>query len=218
MISCLRLTGVSQTVAEAGGEKRTLAPLTASLPAGMLHVIGGPAGSGKTSLLAILSLTAAAAQGDIYWGTRKLSTLGPIEAQEWRKRNIATIGPASTLVPLLTIRENIKLAAAVRGRADAARRGEAMIAALDLGSGLNRLPAELAESDIRQIAVVLALCREPAIVLADEPTAALGGTAATAIARLLRAYAHDRHAVVVCVSEDLPMLAMADNVLRLQPP
>lgn len=218
MISSLQLKGVGQTVAVRGGEKHTLAPLTASFPAGMLHVIDGPPGSGKTSLLAILSLTVAATEGDIHCGAHRLSTLSPVEAQQWRKENIASIGLASGPVPLLTIRENIKLVAATRGRAAAAQRGEAMIAALGLVHGLDRLPTELAESEVRQIAIVLALCPEPAIVLADEPTAGLGDADAAAIARLLRTYAHDRHAIVICVSDDLPMRAMADNVLHLPEP
>lgn len=93
-----------------------------------------------------------------------------------------------------------------------------MIAALGLADRLDRLPAELTEADIRRIAAVQALCFEPIIVLADEPTAALADADTAAIAKLLRAYAHDRHAVVICVSEDRAMLAMADNVLRLSRP
>jgi ABC-type lipoprotein export system ATPase subunit len=218
MTAHLRVERVSQLVREGGETRCVLSPVTANFAAGMFHIVSGDRGSGKSSLMSILSLTTAAARGDIFFGDDRLSALDPDEAQRWRARHIATIGSDNVVVPLLTFRENLKMTAALRERPEAVRRGKAMAARLGIEHLLDSFPAEFASADLRRTALVLALCSEPLIVLADDPTKGMRDPDARGVAALLRSYAHDRHAIVVAASNDRRMLAAADAVLRLAVP
>ncbi|MBJ7437883.1 MAG: ATP-binding cassette domain-containing protein [Sphingopyxis sp.] len=218
MTTHLRVERVSQLVREGEEIRCVLSPVTATFTAGMFHVVSGGRGSGKSSLISILSLTVAAARGDIFFGDERLSALDPAGAQRWRARHIATIGPDSGFVPLLTFRENLKMVAALREQPEAIRQGEAMASLLGMAHLLDGLPAEFGSVDLRRMVIVQALCSEPLIVLADDPTRGMLDHDAVGVATLLRSYAHDRHAIVIGASEDRRMLAAADAVLRLTAP
>jgi putative ABC transport system ATP-binding protein len=203
-------------VVEGQAEKMTLAPLTRSFAAGRFHVVGGPSGSGKTTLLSILSLTVAAAQGVIHWGKQNLSVMTPAGQAKWRRDHLGLVFQTSRLVGVMNAHEHIRLAAAIRGKPEAEAEGLSVLSALGMADKLRHLPGQLSGGEKQRVAIAQALCCRPAILLADEPTAALDQANAERVAETLKTYAREAQAIVVCVSHDRAVIEAADDLLMLE--
>ncbi len=214
--SPLVLESVAHSVLEAGVERPTLAPLSRRFAPGRFHVVGGPSGAGKTTLLSILSTAVRPTQGLIHWGKESLSGFSPERLARWRRAELGLIFQTSRLVGVMTVREHIHLAAAIRGRPEAAAEGLAILAALGMGKQLNKLPSQLSGGEKQRVAIAQALCARPAVLLADEPTAALDQSNAALVAHTLRTFARERNAVVICVSHDRVVIDAADELLMLE--
>jgi ABC-type lipoprotein export system ATPase subunit len=216
MSAALVLDHVSHSVLEAGVEKRTMALLNRRFEPGVLNVVGGPSGAGKTTLLSILSLTVQATQGMIICGETNLTALKPKQARDWRRRHIGMVFQTSRLVSLMSVREHILLAARLRGRGSAIAEGLQRLRDLGLGDKLDARPHKLSGGEKQRVALAQALCFDPSVLLADEPTAALDQKNAELVAQTLRAYAREKSAVVVCVSHDRALFDAADDILKLE--
>ena len=214
----LALEQVFHGVMEGGTEKPILAPLSRIFAPGQFHVVGGPSGVGKTTLLAILAQTVRPWRGMIHWGERNLTALTVEGQAEWRRANLGLIFQTSRLVSVMTAAEHIRMAAVVRGRPDAVARGLALLDQLGLGDKLVSLPAQLSGGEKQRVAIAQALCFEPPVLLADEPTAALDHANAALVAATLRTYARASGAVVICVSHDRAVIDAADALLMLEKP
>jgi putative ABC transport system ATP-binding protein len=214
----LSLDHVAHQVIDAGEAKATLALLNRPFRPGLLNVVGGPSGAGKTNLLSILSLTVRAAQGMIRFGDENLTALKPAGATAWRRNNIGMVFQTSRLVSLMSVKEHIHLAAATRGKVDAVEEGLALLHQLGLGDKLGHRPDQLSGGEKQRVAIAQALCFKPPVLLADEPTAALDQGNADLVAHTLRAYARAEKAVVICVSHDRAVIDAADDLLMLQKP
>ena len=215
-VAALTLDQVAHKVIEGQSEKMTLAPLSRVFDAGRFHVVGGPSGSGKTTLLSILSLTVAAAQGVIRWGSESLTAMSPAKQAEWRRAHLGLVFQTSRLVGVMNAHEHIRLAAAIRGKPEAEAEGLAVLTALGMGDKLRHLPRQLSGGEKQRVAIAQALSCRPAILLADEPTAALDQANAERVAQTLKTYAREAHAIVVCVSHDRAVIDAADDLLMLE--
>lgn len=214
----LTLDHIEHSVSEAESMKATLASLSQSFEPGRFHVVGGPSGSGKTTLLSVLSLTVRATQGMVMWGKESLTMLGPAAQANWRRENLGLVFQTSRLVGVMNVVEHIRLAALIRKRPGAEPKGIAILEALGMGEKLQRLPSQLSGGEKQRVAIAQALCCNPSILLADEPTAALDQVNAELVAHTLKNYARQQNAVVICVSHDRAVIDAADEVLTLTKP
>lgn len=208
--------GVAQRLDEAGRSRITLAPLSCIFEPGRFHVVRGPSGSGKTTLLSILSLTVRAAEGRVCWGGDDVSGFDAAAQAQWRRQHLGLIFQTSRLVGVLTPVEHIRLAAAIRDRPDAVDHGLSLLETFGLAGQMAQLPTQLSGGEKQRVAIAQALCARPAVLLADEPTAALDRHNASLVAQTLRDFAHDRGAVVICVSHDQVVIDAADALLTLE--
>ena len=212
----LTMDRVSHAITEGGVHKTILAPISRSFAPGRFHVVGGPSGSGKTTLLSILSLTVQAMQGAIFWGNDNMSLLTPAAQASWRRDRLGLIFQTSRLVSVMNPAEHVRLAAAIRNRPGAERDGLAALAALGMTDRLAQLPSQLSGGEKQRVAIAQALCARPAVLLADEPTAALDQANSALVAATLRRFAHENDAVVICVSHDRVVIDAADELLMLE--
>jgi putative ABC transport system ATP-binding protein len=216
MTAALILDHISHSVLEAGEEKRTLALLNRRFEPGVLNVVGGPSGAGKTTLLSILSLTVRATQGMILFGETNLTALSQAATRDWRRKNIGMVFQTSRLVSVMTVREHILLAARLRGVGTAIADGLARLQSFGLSDKLDARPDTLSGGEKQRLALAQSLAFSPAILLADEPTAALDQHNAERVAQTLRSYAREKQAVVICVSHDRALFDAADDILKLE--
>jgi ABC-type lipoprotein export system ATPase subunit len=201
---------------EGGHVKAMLAPLTCQFEVGKFHVVTGPSGAGKTTLLSLLSLFVRATSGDLFWGEERLSELSGQDAAAWRRRHLGLIFQTSRLVGVMTAEEHIAMVARVRGQPEAHAEGLRLLDSLQMGDKKGHRPIALSGGEKQRVAIAQALCARPSVLLADEPTASLDRANAIAVANILRTYAADANAVVVCVTHDHSVMDQADAVLHLQ--
>jgi ABC-type lipoprotein export system ATPase subunit len=212
----LVLDGVVHRVAETGVSRTVLAPLTHRFEPGHFHVVGGPSGVGKTTLLSILALALRPTCGAVLWGEEDLARLPSPRAAAWRRQNLGMITQVHQMVGVMTVREHVRLAGTIRGKPEAEAEGLAILGMLGMGRRLTHVGGDLSGADKQRVAIAQALCARPPVLLADQPTAALDQASAALVAETLRSYARESGAVVICSSHDPVVMAAADDLLMLE--
>jgi ABC-type lipoprotein export system ATPase subunit len=177
----------------------------------------GPSGSGKTTLLSILGclLTPTAGRlcvldGPVPWGApRGLTRL--------RRETIGFVFQQANLLPFLSVADNVRVVgrnSGVRGRDLESRVGE-LLDRLGIGSVASKRPAEVSTGQRQRAAIARALVHRPAVILADEPTAALDWDAGYAAVKLLADHARSSGAGLLVVTHDARLVGLFDRVFRI---
>lgn len=187
--------------------------VTVAFPARGFYGIMGPSGSGKSSLLYLLSGLKQPTGGKVFYGDVPLSESSEKERVRLRRERFGFVFQQPFLLNYLTARENILVAAAERDRT-AARRVEELLEELHIAHLAHRTPAHLSGGERQRVVVARAMINQPEVIFADEPTAALDHTNGRAVIELLQSY-RDRGAVLV-VTHDPTMLEGADHIFHLQ--
>ncbi len=170
----------------------------------------GPSGSGKSSLLYLLSGLKLPSNGQIYFDGKDLSQIPEEDRSRLRLKEFGFVFQQSYLLGYLTALENILL-----GVPDSERNLEAveLLDRLGLKEKASRLPHELSGGERQRVCVARALLGKPKVVFADEPTAALDHKNGEAVVKLLNQ--HRAGGALVMVTHDPSMLEEADRIIRL---
>lgn len=170
----------------------------------------GPSGSGKSSLLYLLSGLKIATEGQVRFGGHSLAAMSDAERSKLRLREFGFVFQQPYLLGYLTARENVMVA---NNKGRFVEQAAELLDRLGLGDKMHRLPHELSGGERQRVCVARALLGEPKIIFADEPTAALDHTNGRHVVELLNA---NRGAgSLVMVTHDPSMLEQANRVLRL---
>ena len=174
--------------------------------AGELVAVVGPSGSGKSTLLLIAGLLEPPSAGDVRFHGARVSGPGADldRLRDFRRRNIGFVFQKANLIPFLTAGENVALAMEIDDvpPRDARRHAE-------------RLPTRLSGGEQQRVAIARALANDPALLLADEPTAALDGRRGRQVIGLFRRIADERGAAIVVVTHDLRAADHFDRTIEL---
>jgi lipoprotein-releasing system ATP-binding protein len=183
----LRLRGVFKTYRQPA-ELSVLRGVDLEVRPGERIAVTGPSGSGKSTLLNLMGALDGVTSGSIEFGDRKLESMSPGEAAEYRNREIGFVFQLHHLLPQLTVLENVLLPLVPRGRraVDGAReRAGMLLDRVGLGDRIGYKPSLLSGGERQRVAVVRALVTEPRILLADEPTGSLDAENADSLTDLL---------------------------------
>ena len=150
--------------------------------------IAGPSGSGKSTLLNLLGCIDRHDGGEIIIDGEKVSTLNRIALANFRRRRLGFVFQAYNLIPVLTAYENVAFALNLLGLAEkeVRERTMAILEEVGLADMEHRLPGRLSGGQQQRVAVARALVKNPAIVLADEPTANLDSGTGEAILKMMK--------------------------------
>lgn len=176
--------------------------------------VTGRSGAGKSTLLAILGALERPTSGSIRVDGHDLSALDEKAAARYRGRTVGFVFQHYYLVPYLTVLENVVLAQQLAGSIDEPRCRQ-ILEGVGLGHRVGHLPHELSGGEQQRACIARAAVNDPALILADEPTANLDAENRQAVWQLLG----DRHragATVVLVSHDAPDLAWRHRLIRLE--
>ncbi len=173
----------------------------------------GPSGSGKSSLLYVLSGLKSASEGTVIFDGKAYHDLPNGKLIELRRKRYGFIFQQHFLINYLSVFENV-MVGALEQTAAARERARALIAELGLEKQSNRLPWQLSIGQRQRVAIARALINEPAVVFADEPTAALDQATGHQVVDLLAQYRG--HGSIVFVTHDPEMLGQADRVIRMR--
>lgn len=187
-----------------------------SLKQGQQLVLEGASGSGKTTLLHLISGLLAPDSGSIFFDGVQLTTMSPAERDKWRGRNIGYIFQKLNLLDLLTVEENILLAANWSGKnpscADKLRkRCHDLLKAVGLADKSQLLPGRLSLGEQQRVAVARALLLRPKLLLADEPTASLDTHNAKLVLGLLEELCQKSQVTLIISTHDEAIKSRFNN-------
>jgi putative ABC transport system ATP-binding protein len=184
---------------------------------GEIVIVTGPSGSGKTTVLTLAGALRSVQQGSMKILGEELCGASPGTLVRIRE-NIGFIFQLHNLLECLTARQNVEIALGVRPfrRRETRARSVAMLEAVGLGDRLEFPPNQLSGGQRQRVAVARALVRQPKIVLADEPTAALDKHSGRDVVELLRQLARRQGCAVLLVTHDNRILDIADRLMLLE--
>ena len=165
---------------------RAGAPISFSIAPGSFHFLTGPPGSGKTAVLEVIGVARQPAGGRVDVLGRDLASLSRAERPLLRRR-IGMVFDEPRLIDDLTAFDNVALAARAAGRKAAAYRDHVaeLLTWIGLGARMASLPGGLSAAEQRRLAIARAVINSPNLLIADEPTGRLEGTARFGVLRLL---------------------------------
>ena len=209
--------GVSYWYGEGETRSQVLFENSIEIGCGEVVIMTGPSGSGKTTLLTLIGALRRVQQGRLIVLNRDLSALDEHGAVELRKE-IGFIFQSHNLFSSLTALENVRMATALRPSSvrEMNERSARILEQLGLGDRLNHLPAQLSGGQRQRVAIARALVNRPALVLADEPTAALDAESGQTVLGLLRKLADGmERTTVLIVTHDQRVIDHADRVVNM---
>ena len=185
------------------------------LRSGEVTVLMGRSGSGKTTLLYMLSGLLTPGEGKVLLDSQDLYAMDDAALSKLRNRALGVIPQGRSAVDTLTVMENVLLPCLMYGgKADAAA-ARRWLEALDIVDLSDARPAELSGGELRRMAIARALTRDPAVLLADEPTGDLDDENTTRVLTVLRDAAKEDGKAVFIVSHDAEAEVYADHVYRM---
>jgi putative ABC transport system ATP-binding protein len=214
----LRVTNVSKRYGSGSTEVVAVRDVSMSVAPGEIVLIMGPSGSGKSTLLMMLGALLRPSSGRIELNGEILSDLPESQLPDIRLREFGFIFQDFNLLSSLTALENIAIIGELAGRSARAARETAAALLTDLGLGqrLHFRPDKLSGGEKQRVAIARALVNDPALILADEPTANLDSRIGHEVMRLLRRIAKEQRRSVIIVSHDQRIKDIADRVLWLE--
>jgi putative ABC transport system ATP-binding protein len=208
---------VSKTFGQGAREVHALSDVSIQIHRGELTLLMGPSGSGKTTLLSILGCILSPTEGRITVAGNPTATLDPEGLAALRRQHLGFIFQSYNLFPTLTSTENVLLALKVRGfeGRQADKLAARALAEVGMGSKAGAHPGTLSGGQQQRLAIARALAGDPAILLADEPTAALDTENGAAVMSLLARLAKKGDRAVLAVTHDPRTMRHADRIIEI---
>jgi len=210
-------------LAGAGLEKRfgdavALAGVDIALRRGESVAVMGPSGSGKSTLLHCLAGILRPDAGAVWLDGRRIDNLGERSRSRLRRGQFGFVFQSGQLLPELPAVENVALPLMIGGRQRrrSAERARRWLAALGLEGLEHRRPGELSGGQAQRVAIARAVVTDPAVVFADEPTAALDQATGQATVQLLVQVTGDTGAALLVVTHDPAIGALCDRVVQIR--
>ncbi|GIW96429.1 MAG: ABC transporter ATP-binding protein [Pirellulaceae bacterium] len=212
----VRARGLSHWFGEGELAKQVLFNIDLDIYAGETVILTGPSGSGKTTLLTLIGGLRTVQHGSLRLFGQELRGMARQELVRIR-RQIGFIFQAHNLFASLTARENVRMALELDAmpRAEMDRRADTILRRLGLGHRLDYRPDALSGGQRQRVAIARALVREPRLILADEPTAALDGASGREVVTLFQELTREKGCTVIMVTHDNRVLDIADRLVTL---
>ena len=186
-----------------------------AVPHGQTLALLGPSGSGKSSLMAVLSGLERASGGALNVAGADFARLDEDALAAARRGRIGIVLQAFHLLPTMTALENVMTPMELAGMSDARQRAEAELAAVGLGHRLHHYPSQLSGGEQQRVAIARALAPRPALVFADEPTGNLDAATGAGIVDLLFARRAEAGATLVIITHDASLAERCERVVTL---
>ena len=176
-----------------------------------------PSGGGKTTLLNAIGGLDRPDSGEVWVAGQRIDNLSKSELAEMRLRNIGFVFQAYNLIPVLSARENVEFVMEVQGIPPAERRlkSSAILEEVGLVGLEDRRPARMSGGQQQRVAVARAIVSEPAMVLADEPTANLDSQSAEQLMDIFVSLNRRHHTTFVIATHDQRVMAYARRIVKM---
>jgi len=185
------------------------------IPQGQTLALLGPSGSGKSSLMAVLSGLERATSGSLSVAGEDFAAMGEDALARARRGRIGIVLQAFHLLPTMTALENVTTPMELAGMQDAAERATAELAAVGLGHRLDHYPAQLSGGEQQRVAIARATAARPSLIFADEPTGNLDAATGAAIIDLLFARRAETGATLIIITHDPALAERCERIITL---
>lgn len=198
----------------AGKEKiKALANANFSVEKDSFTIILGPSGSGKSTTLNLLGGMDRATSGQIFVGDKEITALSDKQLTDYRRTDVGFVFQFYNLIPNLNAYENVDVSARLGKKPLDPKK---MLSAVGLEKRMKNFPSEMSGGEMQRTSIARALCKNPDLILCDEPTGALDSATGRTILQLLQNIAHNEGKTVVVVTHNSAIAPAADRVIRLK--
>jgi putative ABC transport system ATP-binding protein len=214
----IQVSGLNHSFGKGSLRKQILFDINTEIPRGEIVIVTGPSGSGKTTLLTLVGALRAAQQGSVRVLGKELLGARP-KTLEAVRQQIGFIFQQHNLLNALSALQNVELGLRVKGgvsRAERLTRSAEMLDAVGLADRMHHKPEQLSGGQRQRVAIARALVSEPAMLLADEPTASLDKASGREIVDRMKALAKQQGTTILLVTHDNRILDIADRIVHLE--
>lgn len=187
--------------------------VTFQIEKGEFCVVLGPSGAGKTTVLNLLGGMDHATSGSIWVGDKEVTALKSHELTEYRRLDVGFVFQFYNLMPNLTALENVELAQQV---CPGALNPREVLCQVGLEARLNNFPAQLSGGEQQRVSIARALCKNPALLLCDEPTGALDSKTGAQVLSLLTRISRESGTTVVIITHNASIAPLGNRVIRIR--
>jgi len=199
-------------------EVHALKGLTLSVETGEFTALAGPSGSGKTTALNLIGGLDVVSSGQITLDGKLLSDMSQSELAELRLHNVGFIFQSYNLVPVLSALENVEFVMLLQGVPASERqdRARAILSDVSMDGMGDRRPSELSGGQQQRVAVARAIVSNPAIVLADEPTANLDSETGSDLLEMMREMNEKKNVTFIFSTHDKMVMDYARRLITVK--
>ena len=216
-MNVLEFKNVTKSYQDGNKEIEALKETNFKIEEGQFIAIIGPSGSGKSTFLTLAGGLQTPSNGQIIINGKDYTNLSEKERAKLRFNDIGFVLQASNLVPFLTAKQQLELVDRInKKRKRTLQDQESLFKELGIDHLENKLPKDLSGGERQRLAIARALYNNPAIILADEPTASLDSDRAFEVVDLLLKECKEKNKSIIMVTHDNRMIEKCDHVYRMK--
>lgn len=200
---------------EGENQVRAVDDVSFSVEKGEFVAIVGSSGSGKSTLLHLLGGLDKATSGKVFIGGKDISGYHDETLAIMRRRKIGFVFQSFNLIPVLTVRENIKMPILLDHATVDSEYIQDLITMLGLEDRQDHLPNQLSGGQQQRVAIARALANNPSIILADEPTGNLDKQNSKEVIQLLKSSARKYEQTLILITHEMSIAGLADRVITI---
>ena len=216
-MNVLEFINVTKSYQDGNKEIEALKETNFKIEEGQFIAIIGPSGSGKSTFLTLAGGLQTPSKGQIIINGKDYTNLSEKERSKLRFNDIGFVLQASNLVPFLTAKQQLELVDRInKKRKQTLQDHKSLFKELGIDHLENKLPKDLSGGERQRLAIARALYNNPAIILADEPTASLDSDRAFEVVDLLSKECKEKNKSIIMVTHDNRMIEKCDHVYRMK--
>ena len=216
-MNVLEFINVTKSYQDGNKEIEALKETNFKIEEGKFIAIIGPSGSGKSTFLTLAGGLQTPSKGQIIINGKDYTNLSEKERSKLRFNDIGFVLQASNLVPFLTAKQQLELVDRInKQKRQKLQDQKSLFKELGIDHLENKLPKDLSGGERQRLAIARALYNNPAIILADEPTASLDSDRAFEVVDLLSKECKEKNKSIIMVTHDNRMIEKCDNVYRMK--
>ena len=209
----IQFQDVTKSYGTGNARINALEDVTFGIDKGEFCVLLGSSGAGKTTLLNMLGGMDTVSSGEIYFHGKEVSAFKKRELVEYRRHDVGFVFQFYNLIPTLTAKENVEIAAQLCKNPIPAEEALSMVG---LSERTANFPAQLSGGEQQRVAIARALAKNPELLLCDEPTGALDYMTGKSVLKLLHDLSRERHSTVIIITHNQAIAPMADRIIRIK--
>ena len=216
-MNVLEFKNVTKSYQDGNKEIEALKETNFKIEEGQFIAIIGPSGSGKSTFLTLAGGLQTPSKGQIIINGKDYTNLSEKERAKLRFNDIGFVLQASNLVPFLTAKQQLELVDRInKQKRQKLQDQKSLFKELGIDHLENKLPKDLSGGERQRLAIARALYNNPAIILADEPTASLDSDRAFEVVDLLSKECKEKNKSIIMVTHDNRMIEKCDHVYRMK--